>query len=584
MKIFAASCMLFIFFSFTHIPVDAKPQMLSLQLKDRGGKPIVQMRTETLLNGKTIQGITDKEGFLHLPVETGFPLDLKVITRFEYILGDKPAFVLGVLDEQGVLMHVKNTYDIKVNGLDDLHQEVVIQSTDIANKRYNDQLITVYQYLSDSVYFYDQVLSAYDEFDIPTFYGACYATPESTFYFDNIAVVSELDMPVNNENAPQNREWHEYNHHILFNLHKKWPQAPSGYEKNHAGFLNTTTSDSYVEGFAEFMSLMVGEFTGYPYKDVYRPIGSMELDYIPVDYAGMAEEFAIAGVLWDLYDGINDDPVQLSIDEIWEVLSKFNNDFTDVYDKLIARHPDIKNDIDQTFVNHGFFVNMEQGNGRWDFGEPYVGWPERYRPGDYFIDLPTVNGKIVFAYQRGEKIGSAGDISRPYRRTTMAPAGHCIKTKNKSVCYTVDVEFDNEPDRNFSMKINNVNGEIKFAIPPERYASTVTVKPDGLECKKALTIRSQEFYEKYQKSVKNKFFVHHDFAPLTDESTEEPVSYKFYSDPETDEAVVDEKGNKVTVFVEQKAPKPITDPLNGMLIPMVVVFFFVWLMFRKKPK
>lgn len=561
----------------------ANESVLSVKITDGKGRPMVRMRTE-LSYPENFRLITDEEGKIKIPLSENFPSSILVTTRFEYVLKDETAFAVGITNDDGVLMHVKNTFEIPVNESEVMEQTLVIQSKDQGNLRYNDPLTTVYQYLSDSVRFYDRVLSVYDEFDIPSFYVACYGPSDSTFYFDNISVISEPDMPVHNENAPQNREWHEYNHHILFHLHDKWPQSAYGYEKNHAGFLNGSTSDSYVEGFAEFMSLMVGEHTGYSFKDIYRPIGSMELDYMPVDYAGTAEEFAIAGVLWDLYDGFDDDPLQMPIKDIWNVLSSFNNDFTAVYEKLISRYPKDLMKINQVFVNHGFFINQEKGNGRWDFGEPYIGWPNRYKPGDYFIDLPLRNGKIAYEYKEGDKIGSAGDWSRPYRRTTMAPAGHCIKTKNKSLCYIVDVDFDNESMKDYSMRINNVNGEIKFALPPERFGATVTVKPDRMECKKILTIRSDEFYNMYQKSVENRYYVNHDFSPVGNEAVLDVDSYRYYTDSENDEAIMDKDGKPVTVFFERKKPNLLTqsDSLEGPAIPIIAGLVILWLWIRKK--
>lgn len=583
MKFLTLLMTLIVFSNLYPLKVDAKEPLLTLQFIDKGGRPLVNMRTKLLHHTETTV-ITDDQGMIRVPLNEGYPEKLSVTTHFEYSLKDEPAFVVGILDDNGVLMHVKNTFDIVVEGPKDLQQVLKIQSIDQANLRYNDQLITVYQYLSDSVYFYDKVLSVYDDFDIPTFYVACYGSDESTFYFDNITIISEPDMPVNNENAPQNREWHEYNHHILFNLHKKWPQAPEGYEKNHAGFLNVNTSDSYVEGFAEFMSLMVGEYSGYSFGDVYHPIGSMELDYIPVDYTGMGEEFAIVGVLWDLYDEINDDPLQLPLKDIWAVLSQFNNDFTHVYERLATRYPRHKMQINQIFLNHGFFINLDQGNGRWDFGEPYISWPDRYKAGEYFIDLPRLDGKIFYAYTKGEKIGSAGDVTRPFRRTTMAPAGHCIKTENKSVCYTVDVAFDHEDIRDYSMRINNNKGEIKFAVPPERFGATITVQPDQMECEKILTIRSDEFYKSYQKSVKNQYYIKHDFAPIGEELFTEPEAYQYYPDPVNDEAVTDEDGQPVMVFVQKESPDSMTVQgfLDSMAVPLVFVLLIILLMTRIK--
>ncbi|MGI6561395.1 MAG: hypothetical protein ACOX3Q_02375 [Clostridia bacterium] len=563
----------------------AKESTVAVQFTDKAGRPITGMRTEAFLDDTTLSFVTDEEGRIYIPVDKDFPFEFRVTTRFEHRFNDMPFYVIGILNDEGVMVHLKNDFDIAVKSPSDLWQTFKIQSEDEGNRKYNDQLVTVYQYLKDAVFFYREILNVYEEFDIPTVYVVCYGSLDNTYYFDDIFVISETDMSVNNENAPQNREWHEYSHHILFNLHKKWPQTQGGFEKNHAGFLNDSTADSYVEGFAEFMSLMIGEYNGYAFKDVYNPIGSMEIDFLPVDYFGMGEEFAICGILWDLYDEINDDPVHMSMEEIWAVLKRFNNDFTDVYEGLTSMYPDRKNEINRVFVNHGFFINLKPGNGKWDFGEPYMGWPDRYRPFDYFIDLPRYKDRILFQYSPGEKIGSAGDLSRPKRRTAMAPLGHCIRTKDKTACYTIDVVFDDNEYSPYTMRVNNIKGDIKFAVPPDRYKATITVKPDRTECGKVLTIRSEDFYKKYQKSVKNRYYLEHRFEPLGREEDSKEDPYRYYPDPSGEEAVTDESGRPIVLFSEKDAPKGfLEEEGDGSLLSILLVLVILFLLLFKKPR
>ena len=56
---------------------------------------------------------------------------------------------------------------------------------------------------------------------------------------------------VNNGSRPDNREWHEFGHHFMADAFGNLLPV-DGPRVNHDGYKNTTTSDSWIEGFAEF--------------------------------------------------------------------------------------------------------------------------------------------------------------------------------------------------------------------------------------------------------------------------------------------------------------------------------------------
>ncbi len=96
----------------------------------------------------------------------------------------------------------------------------------------------------------------------------------------------------------------------MYEIYVGFPDPPPGSvpEVNHGGFTNPSTADSYVEGFAHFMSMVIGEYYGFWWDEEDYPsrcglLGDFELDYVAWGNGGKDEEYAIAGILWDLYDG-----------------------------------------------------------------------------------------------------------------------------------------------------------------------------------------------------------------------------------------------------------------------------------------
>ncbi len=105
--------------------------------------------------------------------------------------------------------------------------------------------------------------------------------------------------------TPDNREYHEYGHYFLSLQTGDNFELPLG-DTNHGGYYkNSSTRDSFVEGFAEFYSMMVSRtIDNDPNAEMYT-IGAdydLETDRLPWEAAGWWEEFTIAGLLLDLVD------------------------------------------------------------------------------------------------------------------------------------------------------------------------------------------------------------------------------------------------------------------------------------------
>ena len=121
--------------------------------------------------------------------------------------------------------------------------------------------------------------------------------------------------------APDNREYHELGHFFQASLFGHvLPLHPDN--TPHGGYYrNPSSSDSFVEGFAEFYALMVAKHVdGEPSPERYRIRGAeydVELDHLAWEWAGWWEELALAGVLLDFEDGDEDYRRRTPSSELW---------------------------------------------------------------------------------------------------------------------------------------------------------------------------------------------------------------------------------------------------------------------------
>lgn len=132
--------------------------------------------------------------------------------------------------------------------------------------------------------------------------GKCSATP----WIGMGSAASTLADP----GWPDNREYHEFGHHFQADAFGNAAPRHSA-NKNHAGYyVNPYSTDAWVEGFAEFFSMMVNKhIANRPLPHLYRSWGtprSLELDYRAWSNRGRHEELAVAGLLLDLEDGPDD--------------------------------------------------------------------------------------------------------------------------------------------------------------------------------------------------------------------------------------------------------------------------------------
>jgi len=208
--------------------------------------------------------------------------------------------------------------------------------------------------------------------DLGTYLDSVRATGSGIYFCDKDSASELPDRPVNDE-------WHEMGHYLLRDMYDFSDGKPY---VNHAGYNNPSTNDSLVEGFAEFIGMLVNEWQGHPIPYIY-PIydgaKNLETDIKVWDF----EEYAVAGILWDLHDSgtetnqgfvingtrVNPSKVLTAFDDnvsldAKTIIDTFNADepktLVDLYNSFSSIVP--KSDLDMIFVNHGAFADIIQRN------------------------------------------------------------------------------------------------------------------------------------------------------------------------------------------------------------------------------
>ncbi len=205
----------------------------------------------------------------------------------------------------------------------------------------------------------------------------------------------------------------------------------------HGGYMNDSTSDSYIEGFATFYAGIVQDYRSYPNP---RSLSFIELTdpgrYTVWGYGGKDEELAIATLLYNTHHLMNLSGA--SVRDYWSVLKADRADFYEYYTAieayLAAKSPRAARKLRQYALDSGLY-RMPFGNGRYDPGEPFRDLPGgvdgQYDANELFADLmfgvDANSGWIdparpLQAYDESALVaGQSSDASRQ-RKTIQPPA------------------------------------------------------------------------------------------------------------------------------------------------------------------
>jgi hypothetical protein len=277
--------------------------------------------------GKIEKTQTDEDGYFTVPLDR-INSEFELGINFKQIRDEKNYFVIksaNNVDEIRIVLTIK---DRKMSTLELRNSKFTtkvnlnsqpFESMDLKLDSYltkENKLInylSFYLHFTEALDFYTEILNENLDFQLPLNIYIEKSTTKTAYFYQNsesAIIISDSISEHNSAKRPKDREYHEFSHYAMHAIYKDWPKAPPGPvdEVNHDGFLNPSTSDSYVEGFAIFMSLIMGEYYDSKWDfegtiDSTSFYGSLEDNHKPWNIQGFDEEKAIAGILWDLYDG-----------------------------------------------------------------------------------------------------------------------------------------------------------------------------------------------------------------------------------------------------------------------------------------
>jgi len=331
------------------------------------------------------------------------------------------------------------------------------------------------------------------------------------------------DLGYSSSDRPRNREYHEFSHHLLFS---QWngEGLRTGTDKNHDGFLNSNTADSYTEGFAEFMSLAIADYTNNENdpapSHIYAGFGSLENNIKPWEARGYNEELAVAGVLWDIYDDENDDGDKISIPakDLWNVLKVKRSNFYDYAKALKEAYPDKAAGIDKILIAHGFFADSYVGNGTRDGFEPYkdANNDGSYSAGEYFVDYGINGTRTAITWDNKGEVGRAANYQRPDRGKAVEVPGAFLSVSDMRVAqYEVSVHFNKASHgKDYSYTVDQRGGLIYVQPLPESADATITIRPlsEGFTAAKEYTITNAAYKQQFLAADGAPSFASYDFA------------------------------------------------------------------------
>jgi hypothetical protein len=379
----------------------------------------------------------------------------------------------------------------------------------------------VYFHTSEIVDFALTQLKANIDYKLPV--DVFVAGTDGTYYNrdQSFIHINVSDAAYSSSNRPDNREYHEFCHHILFS---QWNgqglRGPN--DTNHDGYINQNTGDSYTEGFAEFCAMACSKYRGEPKPEIYAGFGSFEQNYKAWSMRGYYEEIAIAGILWDLYDENNDrsDTISLPLDKMWDVMKVRRADMYEYYKAFKAAFPDNGNAIDNVFIEHGFFADKHVGNHQRDPEEPFkdLNGNGAYDAGEPFVDYGNISGlgKPWMMYEEGYVIGKATNYERENRTSIVRLPNSYIKVSDTGVTrYKISAHYNDPADgADYEYFSEVTDGKIYVASAPEDLDVTLTIEPDSKDYKAGTpyTFTNKEYLEKYYSTPEEKgFFDTHTF-------------------------------------------------------------------------
>lgn len=567
-------------------------------------QPIKHIKVSLSDGEITNETTTDEDGKFNFtrPIAKGMQYNLTV--TFSYTINTSTFFSLHYQENNKSVVTFRRSLVIDSNT--DLTQNIALEQElpQYYGGDWAKTFASIYVHFTEALEFYKEVLEVDVNFQLPLDIYTFVSEQTSTRYWYDTPGKSYITIDAEKSihesvYRPRHREYHEFSHYIMHTLYQKWPapapDLPVDIEEwNHNGYLNPSTSDSFVEGFAEFMAAVILKY--YEEEVGTIPMTSpdlsamsllevdtylyntqwsgMEFNAVAYGDNGRAEEKAIAGTLWDLCDDRedyydktpeemfqwyqqrlpqlqkdyeeakasfenaareygetgedamyppmeiytledfknhrwDDDNATLGFEKVWDVIRHFHNDFTSVYNEIVANNPGQKKEIDEVFVTHHIYVDTNPGNGVYDHRDFYrdENHNNKYDAGEYYIDCPLED----FQYRLGDVIGQSANYNRQWRQSVQEIPGYFIKVDNTVPFYLVKVSVPDQFYLDYVVRAWNRDGFINIPVPPKGYYAVVSVVPEGVQSNGPFTFSSEVFQNQYNTSLSQGYFVDHDF-------------------------------------------------------------------------
>ncbi len=300
--------------------INSKDRKFWGKVTNAWGEELPGMVVKLTYGGKEFETTTDENGTYRIPFEGAFGKKAQLTLVMQCRDEDQTIYFTLITNANSVTPHtVQEEFTIRTDA--DLKHDAVVQDT----SRGTEYLGCVFRKMVAAVAIYTEILKVKPEpcLILPYADGKTLYNPQKKGI--QIRGADTVYKGYNDIMCDGYIENHEYSHHIMYCMYgSKFPAPPANAqpaEKNHGGYMNPSTSDSFVEGFADFMSSVIsGMVNG---QTLPKISGAEDINRRAWDGCGYAEESAVTGVLWDLYDGTNpldSDNIQLSLEEIWAVL------------------------------------------------------------------------------------------------------------------------------------------------------------------------------------------------------------------------------------------------------------------------
>ena len=319
------------------------------------------------------------------------------------------------------------------------------------------------------------------------------ATFETSCYTANDVTIHLMTEHTKRDDKSRFTILHEFGHAFdNLTLGNGSLRASKGYlpgDINHGGYLNGSTADSYLEGFATCYAALTQLYSGYPNPGALDnfALKTPSMFYAWGNLDGSGEEFAIASFLYYMHGVVGDTAAY------WALLKPDRDNFKLYYDAFQKAVPaDSALKLEEYAYSAGLY-KMGYSDGRYNKGEPFrdsVGADGKkngvYDEDELYADLsfavdPKTNSIDISKPLKEQtweqlKIGSVGGAGLP-RSTIKEPLDCNLALKGTLPEYLlVDISSDSGTTR----MLRAVNSAaVSLGLPYNRSEGTVKVSVPG---------------------------------------------------------------------------------------------------------